>query len=87
MSATGARTQDTERAGYRWRPTRITSKDARYASFIAFIAWVFSVYDFILFGTLLPEMRATSAGPRATPRPSRRSSASGPSSWPCSSGR
>jgi hypothetical protein len=43
MSATGARTQDTERAGYRWRPTRITSKDARYASFIAFIAWVFSV--------------------------------------------
>jgi MFS family permease len=57
MSATGARTQDTERAGYRWRPTRITSKDARYASFIAFIAWVFSVYDFILFGTLLPEMR------------------------------
>jgi putative MFS transporter len=41
-----------------WRPTRILPKDTRYASWIAFFAWVFSVYDFILFGTLLPEIRS-----------------------------
>ncbi|WP_110649016.1 MFS transporter [Salinicola peritrichatus] len=28
----------------------------RYATWIAFFAWVFAVYDFILFGTLLPEI-------------------------------
>ncbi len=37
-----------------WRPTRITPKDASYATKVAFFAWVFSVYDFILFGILLP---------------------------------
>jgi putative MFS transporter len=47
-----------ERSFRRFTPTRIRPKDARYATWIAFIAWVFSVYDFILFGTLLPEIRA-----------------------------
>lgn len=30
--------------------------DVRRATVIAFLAWVFAVYDFILFGTLLPEI-------------------------------
>jgi MFS family permease len=55
MTATGV--PEDQQAARAWRPTRITTKDARYASWIAFIAWVFSVYDFILFGTLLPEIR------------------------------
>lgn len=33
---------------------RITRKDVRYASLVAFLAWVFAVYDYITFGTLLP---------------------------------
>lgn len=37
-----------------WRPTRILARDASYATKVAFFAWVFSVYDFILFGILLP---------------------------------
>jgi MFS family permease len=32
----------------------ITNRDVIYASIVAFFAWLFSVYDFILFGTLLP---------------------------------
>src|SRR6266404_3769238 len=35
---------------------RIEPKDVKYATIIAFLAWVFAVYDFILFGTLLPEI-------------------------------
>ncbi|HET7639852.1 MAG TPA: hypothetical protein VFK47_14085, partial [Ktedonobacteraceae bacterium] len=34
--------------------TQITQFDIIYASVVAFFAWMFSVYDFILFGTLLP---------------------------------
>lgn len=34
--------------------TRLSAGDVRYATWIAFFAWVFAVYDFILFGTLLP---------------------------------
>jgi len=37
-----------------WRPNTITKKDTRFATGTAFLAWVFAVYDFILFGTLLP---------------------------------
>lgn len=33
---------------------QITQFDVVYASIVAFFAWMFSVYDFILFGTLLP---------------------------------
>ena len=39
-----------------WQPQEIKQKDINYASWIAFFAWVFAVYDFILFGTLLPIM-------------------------------
>jgi predicted MFS family arabinose efflux permease len=30
------------------------SSEVRFATWIAFFAWAFAVYDFILFGTLLP---------------------------------
>ncbi|MBJ7222624.1 MULTISPECIES: MFS transporter [unclassified Brenneria] len=39
-----------------WQPQQLTSKDVKFATWIAFFAWVFAVYDFILFGTLLPEI-------------------------------
>ncbi|NGF68790.1 MFS transporter, partial [Citrobacter freundii] len=39
-----------------WKPVQLESKDVTYATWIAFFAWVFAVYDFILFGTLLPVM-------------------------------
>lgn len=35
---------------------RVTGKETRRASGIAFIAWTIAVYDFILFGTLLPRI-------------------------------
>ena len=34
----------------------LDAKDVRYATWIALFAWIFAVYDFILFGTLLPEI-------------------------------
>lgn len=37
-----------------WRPNVITRRDTRFATGTAFLAWTFAVYDFILFGTLLP---------------------------------
>lgn len=39
-----------------WIPNKLTRKDVKFATWIAFIAWVLAVYDFILFGTLLPQM-------------------------------
>ncbi len=39
-----------------WQPQQVSSKDVKFASWIAFLAWVFAVYDFILFGTMLPEI-------------------------------
>ncbi|MFG0632023.1 MFS transporter [Pseudomonas sp. xss_2] len=44
-------------APYGISPT-VPSRDIKFATMIAFFAWVFAVYDFILFGTLLPEMGA-----------------------------
>ncbi|MDT0319222.1 MFS transporter [Streptomyces millisiae] len=35
---------------------RVGVRATRKATFIAFLAWLFAVYDYILFGTLLPEM-------------------------------
>jgi MFS family permease len=35
---------------------RILPGDVKRATIVAFFAWVFAVYDFILFGTLLPEI-------------------------------
>ncbi|WP_106477930.1 MFS transporter [Phytohalomonas tamaricis] len=39
-----------------FRPETPSAASVRYATWIAFFAWVFAVYDFILFGTLLPEI-------------------------------
>lgn len=39
-----------------WKPQQLTSAHVKFATWIAFFAWVFAVYDFILFGTLLPEI-------------------------------
>src|SRR3984885_2658545 len=35
---------------------QILPSDVKRATVVAFFAWVFAVYDFILFGTLLPEI-------------------------------
>lgn len=42
------------RAGFRLE--KILPVDVKRATVVAFFAWVFAVYDFILFGTLLPEI-------------------------------
>lgn len=34
--------------------TQVTPKDVRIATWICFFAWTFAVYDFVLFGNLLP---------------------------------
>ncbi len=34
----------------------MSANDVRYATWVTLFAWVFAVYDFILFGTLLPEI-------------------------------
>jgi MFS family permease len=39
-----------------WRPPPVTVGQVRYATIIAFLAWAFAVYDFVLFGNLLPQM-------------------------------
>ena len=36
----------------------LTSKQVNYATVVAFLAWVFSVFDFVLSGTLLPVIAA-----------------------------
>jgi MFS family permease len=41
-----------------WRPQPVTNKQIRFATVLCFLAWAFAVYDFILFGTLLPEIGA-----------------------------
>lgn len=43
----------------KWKPNIITPRNARYATLVAFLAWVFAVYDFVLFGTLLPQIAET----------------------------
>src|SRR3982074_2811473 len=37
---------------------RLTGRDVRIATWICFFAWTFAVYDFVLFGNLLPELAA-----------------------------
>ncbi|WP_053958212.1 MFS transporter [Sulfobacillus thermosulfidooxidans] len=37
----------------------LTSRDVTYSSIVALVAWTLSVFDFILFGTLLPQMAQT----------------------------
>ena len=44
---------------YSFLPRKVTDGQIRFATVICFLAWVFAVYDFILFGTLLPAIGAT----------------------------
>lgn len=39
-----------------WSAPTVTRKQVNYATWVCFFAWVFAVYDFILFGTLLPQL-------------------------------
>lgn len=41
-----------------WSPPPVTTGQVRYATVIAFCAWAFAVFDFVLFGNLLPQMGA-----------------------------
>ena len=43
-------------AGY--QVPRVTERDTRIATWICFFAWTFAVYDFVLFGNLLPQLAA-----------------------------
>ena len=36
--------------------TRVTERDVRIATWVCFFAWTFAVYDFVLFGNLLPKL-------------------------------
>lgn len=40
-----------------WRKFRISKKETRRGTVLAFLAWTLAVFDFILFGTLLPEIQ------------------------------
>lgn len=37
---------------------RITDRDVKIATWVCFFAWTFAVYDFVLFGNLLPKLAA-----------------------------
>lgn len=41
-----------------WQARPLLSREIRFGTWIAFFAWVFAVYDFVLFGTLLPKLGA-----------------------------
>jgi MFS family permease len=40
------------------QPQHITNRDVKIATWVCFFAWTFAVYDFVLFGNLLPELAA-----------------------------
>ncbi|MCW2882179.1 MAG: transporter [Sphaerisporangium sp.] len=46
-------------AGLVSEPHRVTNRDVKIATWVCFFAWTFAVYDFVLFGNLLPELAAT----------------------------
>ncbi len=56
MTTTHAATPTHVKQSCTWKPVQLSSRDVTYSTWIAFFAWVFAVYDFILFGTLLPVM-------------------------------
>ncbi|PRY08949.1 MFS transporter [Kineococcus rhizosphaerae] len=39
------------------RTLRVSRKETRLGTTLALLAWIFAVYDYIMFGTLLPEIR------------------------------
>ena len=51
MSSTSAASEDRH-----WTARPLLPREVRFATWIAFFAWVFAVYDFVLFGTLLPKL-------------------------------
>lgn len=53
MSTTDPRTQSTLGTNP-WAKHAVSVRETRKGTAFAFLAWVFAVYDFILFGTLLP---------------------------------
>lgn len=40
-----------------WRKLRVSKKETRRGTVLAFFAWTLAVFDFILFGTMLPEIQ------------------------------
>ncbi len=64
-----------------WKPEQLTPEQVRFATWIAFFAWVFAVYDFILFGTLLPEIGRHFSWVRSNRPKSRPGSRSAPRWW------
>lgn len=42
----------------RWQVPQVTERDVRRATWVCFFAWTFAVYDFVLFGNLLPKLAA-----------------------------
>jgi MFS family permease len=53
-----ADTLTTSASSSEWQPRPLLSSEIRFGTWIAFFAWVFAVYDFVLFGTLLPKLGA-----------------------------
>lgn len=47
---------DNEPGRMAWSPPPVTTAQVKYATLVAFLAWAFAVYDFVLFGNLLPQM-------------------------------
>lgn len=41
---------------FQYSQVKVSYSQIKFATLIAFLAWVFAVYDFVLFGTLLPVM-------------------------------
>src|ERR1035437_5008767 len=37
---------------------RVTERDVKIATWVCFFAWTFAVYDFVMFGNLLPKLAA-----------------------------
>jgi len=45
-----------EQRGIAWQAPTVNRRQVNYATWVCFFAWIFAVYDFILFGTLLPRL-------------------------------
>lgn len=40
-----------------WKKLRVSKRETRRGTILAFVAWTLAVFDFILFGTMLPEIQ------------------------------
>lgn len=59
-------TTDPTAATSAWFKHRVSVKETRKGTVIALLAWIFAVYDFILFGTLLPKISEESGWSAST---------------------